>query len=36
MNPALQRILNGKLQHTKGNYALENARKLSFNKPKRR
>ena len=26
MNPALQRIIQGKLQHKKGNYDLENAR----------
>jgi hypothetical protein len=25
-NPALQRIINGKLQHREGNYALERAR----------
>jgi hypothetical protein len=35
-NPALQRIMNGKCQHKEGNYTLEKARKLSFNKPKRR
>jgi hypothetical protein len=27
MNPALQRIIKGKLQHKEGNYALEKARK---------
>jgi hypothetical protein len=27
MNSALQRIINGKLQHKEGNYALEKARK---------
>jgi hypothetical protein len=27
MNPALQRIINGKLQHKEGNYALEKAKK---------
>jgi hypothetical protein len=26
-NPALQRIINGKLQHEEGNYTLEKARK---------
>jgi hypothetical protein len=26
-NPALQRIIDGKLQHKEGNYTLENARK---------
>jgi hypothetical protein len=26
-NPGLQRIINGKLQHMEGNYALEKARK---------
>jgi hypothetical protein len=36
MNPALPRIIKRKLQHKEGKYALENARKLSFNKPKRR
>jgi hypothetical protein len=36
MNPALQRITKGKLQHKEGNYTLKKARKLSFNKPKRR
>jgi hypothetical protein len=36
MNPALQRIIKGKLHHKEGNYALEEARKYSFNKPKRR
>jgi hypothetical protein len=35
-NPALQRIIKEKLQHKEGNHALEKARKLSFNKPKRR
>jgi hypothetical protein len=35
-NPALQSIINGKLQHKEGNYALEKARKLSFSKLKRR
>jgi hypothetical protein len=35
-NPALQRIIKGKHQHKDGNYTLENARKLSFNKPKKR
>jgi hypothetical protein len=28
MNPALQRIIKGKLQHKEGNYALEKARNL--------
>jgi hypothetical protein len=32
MNPALQRIMKGKLQHKEGNYALEKARKQFFNK----
>jgi len=36
MNPALQRIIKGKLQHKEGNEALEKARKKSFNKPKRK
>ena len=36
MNPALQRIIDGNLQHKEGNYTLEKARKYSFNKPKRR
>jgi hypothetical protein len=27
INPALQRIINGKLQHKEGNYSLEIARK---------
>jgi len=27
INPALQRIIKGKLQHKEGNYALEKARK---------
>jgi hypothetical protein len=27
-NPALQRIIDGKLQHKAGNYTLEKARKL--------
>jgi hypothetical protein len=37
MNPALQRIIKGKLQHKEGNYTLEKAKKLSSsNKPKRR
>jgi hypothetical protein len=36
INPALQGIINGKLQHKVGNYTLEKARKYSsFNKPKR-
>jgi hypothetical protein len=35
-NPALQRIIKGKLQYKEGNYGLEKARKQSFNKPKRR
>jgi hypothetical protein len=35
-NPALQRIINPKLQHKERNYALEKARKEFFNKPKRR
>jgi hypothetical protein len=35
-NPVLQRIIDGKYQHKEGNYTLEKARKLSFNKPKRR
>jgi hypothetical protein len=36
MNPALQRIKKGKIQHKEGNYALEKARKQAFNKPKRK
>ena len=36
MNPELQRIIKGKLQHKEGNYAPEKARKQSCNKPKRR
>jgi hypothetical protein len=36
MNTVLQRIPNGKHQHKEGNYALEKARKKSFNKFKRR
>jgi hypothetical protein len=36
MNPALQRIIKGKLEHQEGNYALGKARKQCFNKPKRR
>jgi hypothetical protein len=36
MNPALKGIIKGKLQHKKGNYTLEKARKESFNKPKRK
>jgi hypothetical protein len=36
MNPALQRIIMGKHQHKDRKYPLEKARKLSFNKPKRR
>ena len=36
MNPALQMIIKGKLQHKEENYALEKARKSFFNKPKRR
>jgi hypothetical protein len=35
-NPALQRIINGKLQQKKGNCALEKEGKYSFNTPKRR
>jgi hypothetical protein len=35
-NTALQRIVDGKLQHKEGNYILEKVRKQSFNKPKRR
>jgi hypothetical protein len=35
-NPALQRIIKAKLHHKEENYAMEKARKLSFNKPKRR
>ena len=35
-NIALQRIIKGKHQHKDGNYALEKARKKSFNKPKGR
>jgi len=35
-NPAIQRIINGKLQYKEGNYTLEKARKLSpCNKTKR-
>ena len=34
-NPALQRIIDAKHQHKEGNYTLENAKKSSFNKPKR-
>jgi hypothetical protein len=33
-DPALQRIIKGKLKHKEGKYALEKARKSSFNKPK--
>jgi hypothetical protein len=34
-NPALQRIIDGKLKHIEGNYTLENSRNSSsFNKPK--
>jgi hypothetical protein len=36
INPALQRIIDGKQQHEEGNYTLEKARKSSFIKPKRR
>jgi hypothetical protein len=36
MNPALQKIIKGKLQHKEGNSNLEKARKKSFNKPERR
>jgi hypothetical protein len=36
INLALQRIIDGKLQHNEGNYTLEKARKESFNKSKRR
>jgi hypothetical protein len=36
MNPALQRIIKGKLQYKERNEALEKARKKSFNKPKRK
>jgi hypothetical protein len=36
MNPALQRIIKGKLRHKEGNYTIEKAAKYSFNKPKRR
>jgi hypothetical protein len=36
MNAALQRIIKGKLQHKDGIYMLEKARKLTFNKPKKR
>jgi hypothetical protein len=36
MNPGLQRIIKEKHQHKDRNYTLEKARKLSFNKPKRR
>ena len=35
-NPALQRIITEKNQYKDGNYALEKARKKSFNKLKRR
>jgi hypothetical protein len=35
-NPALQRIITGTHQNKDRNYALEKARKSSFNKPKRR
>jgi hypothetical protein len=35
-NPALQRIIKGKLQHKKEYDTLEKSRKKSFNKPKRR
>ena len=35
-NPALQRIIKGKLEHKEGHYPLEKERKQSFNKPKRR
>jgi hypothetical protein len=36
MNPALQRIINGKYEHKDGNYTLEKAGMQSFNKTKRR
>jgi hypothetical protein len=35
-NAALQRIIKGKVQHKEENYTLEEARKYSFKKPKRR
>ena len=35
-NPALQRIIDGRHQHKKGNYTLEKVRKPSFNKPIKR
>jgi hypothetical protein len=35
-NPALQRIIKEKFQHKEANYALEKAKKQTFNKPKRR
>jgi hypothetical protein len=34
-NPALQRIINGKLKHKEGSNTLEKARRQSFNNPKR-
>jgi hypothetical protein len=34
-NSTLQRIIKGKFQHKEGSYALEKARRKSFNKPKR-
>jgi hypothetical protein len=35
-NPVQQRIIDGKYQHKEQNHTLEEARKLSFNKPQRR
>jgi hypothetical protein len=35
-NPALQRIIKGKLQHKEGNDTLDRPTKKSFNKPKTR
>jgi hypothetical protein len=36
INPALQRLIQRKLQHKDGNYTLEKVRKSSFKEPKRR
>jgi hypothetical protein len=33
-NPALQRIVNGKLQHKERNYTLEKCKKVTFQKTK--
>ena len=36
INPALEKIIDGKHQHKERNYTLKKARKEFFNKPKRR